>query len=146
MNSQRRNSKNQNKNPGLALLVLVIFSLFSAVSGSALVVLLLILAVVAAVAVVAYFLGKKLKSGKGFSVEIPKVFTKEERQAEEYCKTCSDEFVYNNRQTEYNEHTQEESLRREKQRRLRQLDSFLKNGIIDHKEYQLLRARYGKDS
>lgn len=31
---------------------------------------------------------------------------------------------------------------RDKERRLRQLDDFLKNGIIDKEEYKILRSRY----
>ena len=61
-----------------------------------------------------------------------------------YCKTCSDEFVYNNRQVEYNENSAEENFIRDRQRRLRQLDDFLKNGIIDKEEYMVLRSHYDR--
>ena len=45
----------------------------------------------------------------------------------------------------YNENTSGENFQRDRQRRLAQLDSFLKNGIIDREEYKVLRSRYERD-
>ena len=47
---------------------------------------------------------------------------------------------------EYNPRSAEELFRRDHEERLAQLDVFLKNGIIDKKEYALLRQRYEKIS
>lgn len=44
----------------------------------------------------------------------------------------------------YNEQTMEESLAQDRQKRLEQLDIFLKNGIIDKKEYRKLYSKYKK--
>ena len=45
----------------------------------------------------------------------------------------------------YNENTSGENFQRDRQRRLAQLDGFLKNGIIDKEEYKVLRSRYERD-
>ena len=42
----------------------------------------------------------------------------------------------------YNENSAEELFQRDKQKRLEQLDVFLKNGIVDKNEYNLLKKRY----
>ena len=42
----------------------------------------------------------------------------------------------------YNERSAEELFQRDKQKRLEQLDVFLKNGIVDKAEYNLLKKRY----
>ena len=42
----------------------------------------------------------------------------------------------------YNERSAEELFLRDKQKRLEQLDVFLKNGIVDKVEYNLLKKRY----
>lgn len=42
----------------------------------------------------------------------------------------------------YSDRVQEENLRRDQQRRLTQLEGFLKNGIIDKAEYEKLKSRY----
>ena len=47
---------------------------------------------------------------------------------------------------EYNPRSAEELFQRDHEKRLDQLDVFLKNGIIDKKEYALLRQRYEKIS
>lgn len=42
----------------------------------------------------------------------------------------------------YDENTIFQNQERDSDRRLRQLDDFLKNGIIDREEYKILRSRY----
>lgn len=42
----------------------------------------------------------------------------------------------------YDENTVLQDRERDSERRLRQLDGFLKNGIIDREEYKILRSRY----
>ena len=42
----------------------------------------------------------------------------------------------------YNENSAQELFQRDKQKRLEQLDVFLKNGIVDKNEYNLLKKRY----
>lgn len=78
------------------------------------------------------------------SAEKGKSKVKSSRKEDPYCKTCSDEFVYNNRQAEYNEFSAEENFVRDRQRRISQLDDFLKNGLIDKEEYRILLSHYEK--
>lgn len=44
----------------------------------------------------------------------------------------------------YDENLREDSSRRDRERRLRQLEDFYKNGIIEKEEYLLLKNRYSK--
>lgn len=44
----------------------------------------------------------------------------------------------------YDENLREDSSRRDRERRLRQLEDFYKNGIIEKDEYLLLKNRYSK--
>ena len=44
----------------------------------------------------------------------------------------------------YDENLREDSSQRDRERRLRQLEDFYKNGIIEKDEYQLLKSRYEK--
>lgn len=43
------------------------------------------------------------------------------------------------------EHTGEDHLARDKQNRIRQLDDWLKSGLIDRAEYAVLKDRYERD-
>ena len=43
------------------------------------------------------------------------------------------------------EHTGEDHLQRDKNNRIRQLDDWLKSGLIDRKEYVVLKDRYERD-
>ena len=43
------------------------------------------------------------------------------------------------------ENTGEDHLERDKQNRIRQLDDWLKSGLIDRKEYHVLKERYQRD-
>jgi len=45
----------------------------------------------------------------------------------------------------FDENAQEKNFIRDRERRLRQLDGFLQNGIIEKEEYLILKARYMKD-
>ena len=141
--NNRRGSRNRKNNPksiAVAAAVLVLFQIFSAADGafarSAIVTVLVPVVAIAIFFAIFFFIAK-------FAL---KTKAKEDSSSNEdgYCKTCSDDFVYNNRQYEYNENSAEENFLRDKQRRIRQLDGFLKNGLIDKDEYLKLRSRYEK--
>ena len=137
MNNRQRNNKNKGK-PGLAFaaIALYILSQIAAVGRTEAVILIITIVVSVIVICLAFKKGKKRIAQ---STAAPK-----KKQKEEYCKTCSDEFIYNNRQTEYNEYSAEENFIRDRQRRISQLDDFLKNGLIDKEEYWVLRSHYEK--
>ena len=43
------------------------------------------------------------------------------------------------------EHTGEDHLERDKRNRIRQLDDWLKTGLIDRSEYRVLKDRFERD-
>jgi hypothetical protein len=57
-------------------------------------------------------------------------------------KVCSGEDVGLSHQHQQKSYTPQEIQDRDEQRRMEQLNSFLKNGLIDKKEYLVLKARY----
>jgi hypothetical protein len=57
-------------------------------------------------------------------------------------KVCSGKDVGLSHQHQQKSYSVQEVQDRDEQRRREQLDSFLKNGIIDKKEYMVLKARY----
>lgn len=145
MNNNRRGNRNRKNSPksvAIAAVVLVLLQFFSAADGklvrSSIITILVPVLAIALFFFVFWILGKAaLKTREKEEV-------KTSRPTDGYCNTCSDEFVYNNRQNEYNENSAEQNFYRDKQRRLRQLDDFLKNGLIDKNEYLVLRSRYEK--
>ena len=57
--------------------------------------------------------------------------TKSFTQPDPYCIVC--------------DHTGEDHFRRDKASRIRQLDEWLRNGLIDKEEYKVLKSRYERD-
>ena len=133
------NSKNNKKKskPGLGIIIIGIYLLLNLVNiaGTELMTGIIAIAVILLITFLFFKAGKK---------KIKQNTTVFQNKQDNMCKTCSDEFVYNNRQAEYNEYSAEENFVRDRQRRLRQLDDFLKNGLIDKKEYMVLRSHYDK--
>ena len=133
------NSKNNKKksNPGLGIIIIGIYLLLNLanIAGTELMTGIIAIAVIMLITFLFFKAGKK---------KIKQNTTVFQNKQDNMCKTCSDEFVYNNRQAEYNEYSAEENFVRDRQRRLRQLDDFLKNGLIDKKEYMVLRSHYDK--
>ena len=133
------NSKNNKKksNPGLGIIIIGIYLLLNLVNIAGTELMTGIIAIAVFMLITFLF----FKAGKKKFKQNTTVF---QNKQDNMCKTCSDEFVYNNRQAEYNEYSAEENFVRDRQRRLRQLDDFLKNGLIDKKEYMVLRSHYDK--
>ena len=136
MNNSRKNEKKKSK-PSLGLVIIGIYFLLSMASVADPGVLVAIIAI----AVILLIIFLYFKAGKKKIKQSNTVF---QNKQDDMCKTCSDEFVYNNRQAEYNEYSVEENFVRDRQRRLKQLDDFLKNGLIDRNEYMVLRSHYDK--
>lgn len=57
--------------------------------------------------------------------------TKSFERPEPYCLVC--------------DHTGEDHFQHDKAQRIRQLDEWLKNGLIDREEYKVLRSRFERD-
>lgn len=141
--NNRRSDRYRKNNPkiiAIAAAVLVLLQIFSAkVVRSSIITILVPVLAIALFFFMFWILGKAAVKAKA------KEEVKTGRPADGYCNTCSDDFVYNN-QNEYSENTAQQNFSRDKQRRIRQLDDFLKNGLIDKNEYLLLRSRYEKSN
>ena len=137
--SSNRSGKNSPKGLLIAAVVMILLSAGNNMTGSGIVLLALLVPVLG----IAIFFGIfrfVAKSAEKSNAQNKKYVSKEDG----YCKTCSDEFVYNNVQNEYKEYSIEENFERDKKRRMKQLDDFLKNGLIDREEYLVLRSHYDK--
>ena len=132
-NRKRAGSKNSGFGFGIVVFYFLIMLLNSTDRTVAAIIIL------ALVAVAAVYIG--VKFGKK---RTNKAFAEEKTKKREYCSTCSDEFIYNNVQNEFKEYSSEENFIRDKQRRIKQLDGFLKNGLIDKAEYMVLKSHYDK--
>ncbi|MBQ7895493.1 MAG: hypothetical protein IJ364_02920 [Oscillospiraceae bacterium] len=140
-NRRNRNKKKSSKGAVIAIVLVFLLQMAGEISSSSfarssiITILVPVLAIAIFFAVFAFIAKCAVKAKKE---------EKANSREDTYCKTCSDEFVYNNRQVEYNENSAEENFIRDRQRRLRQLDDFLKNGIIDKEEYMVLRSHYDR--
>ena len=65
------------------------------------------------------------------AVRRPDPRTRSFTQPDAYCFTC--------------DHSGEDHFQRDRQTRIRQLDDWLKNGLIDREEYKVLKARFEHD-
>ena len=140
-NRRNRDKKKSSKGAVIAIALVFLLQMAGEVGGRAFARSSIIAVLVPVIAIAIFF------AVFAFIAKFAVKAKKEEKansREETYCKTCSDDFVYNNRQNEYNVNSAEQNFVRDKQRRIRQLDDFLKNGLIDKKEYMVLRSRYEK--
>jgi len=138
----REKKKSSGGVPGaVAALVLVLLSAVSDAGGEAFAII-LVIAAVAAVAYAAYLLGKKYKNARGSSAQTAEALR---RKLKDFSFTEKEEELRSpaRQQRSYDP---ELNRQRDMQRRMEQLDSFLKNGIIDKEEYLILKDRYQKQS
>ena len=145
MNNDRKNTANNKKAPLIFLAVYICVMVINAIAGSGSGSSDLVVGVIAVMVVVwvVFFLffrnvmkNKKGAPAKGFAKKANVEFSDGtaglvQRMAERDEEDC-----------EYGEENHKYSHDDEK--RLAQLDSFLKNGIIDKEEYQVLKKRYSQ--
>lgn len=143
MNDRENQSRKKKKSGGGKGILVVIgsFVLMNVISeggGSAILVILAIVLIVA-VAVIGLKAGKKA------------IKQKTEDQAPVQWKRPGNDLPQNaprpvsSTQIVYNENASAENFQRDRQRRIAQLDDFLKNGIIDKEEYKVLLSRYERN-
>ena len=149
MNNQRER-KNKSGGAVMPAILAVVFAISAAgesiVSSPAASVIVLILTVILIFAAVFFVIKRLLKSaGLRGSAAKPagKKLAFRADPAEDKVFTASGA---SKGPVEYNPRSAEELFQRDHEKRLAQLDVFLKNGIIDKKEYALLRQRYEKIS
>lgn len=107
---------------------------FSDFGSSRMMTLLIVAAAVILVALVAVKVVKKSREERGESasaIHRPDPRTKSFSQPDPYCVVC--------------DHTGEDHFQRDKQQRLRQLDEWLKIGLIDREEYRVLKDRFQRN-
>jgi len=145
MNS--RNRKNNNKGSLGGLIVLAIVFLVNIASTGAgtefIAVMIAIAALIAVILAVVVIVKKALGTAKVSSPRAEKFssyLNREEQGAEEQGFKRREPVVIS-----YDERAQEKNFVRDRARRLAQLDGFLKNGIIEKEEYNILKARYLKE-
>ena len=103
--------------------------------------------ILVAVAAVMIIVGKKLGTAAVNSSNTPAGRAKRIFESSAWNKDVPEEDVFVAKAPEirsYDENAAEKNFIRDKERRIRQLDGFLKNGIIDKNEYRVLRDRYEK--
>lgn len=139
---ERQNSKKNQSGGGKGILIalgfIILMNVIGAGGGSVILVILAIVLIVA-VAVIGLKAGKKA------------IKQKTEDQAPVQWKRPDNDRRQNAPQPVsatrivYNENASAENFQRDRQRRIAQLDGFLKNGIIDKEEYKVLLSRYERN-
>ena len=141
MNSRNRKNKGKSSWGGLiAIAIVFLVNIASSGAGAELLAVLIVLAAVIAIVLAFVFIVKKaLGAGKIDAAKITSYLNREE-QGEERT------FVRREPVTaSYDENAQENNFHRDRAKRLAQLDVFLKNGIIEKEEYNILKSRYLKE-
>ena len=126
--NQKKNENKLNKAGKTILytfILMVVMGIFSDASGSIIGVVAVIL-IVAGIAALAFYFVKKANKPKEEAPVTRSYTTHESSQPRKYDPA--------------------EIKDRDSRRRLEQLDSFLRNGVIDKKEYAVLRARYQREA
>lgn len=126
--NQKKNENKLNKAGKTILytfILMVVMGIFSDASGSIIGVVAVIL-IVAGIAALAFYFVKKANKPKEEAPVTRSYTTHESSQPRKYDPA--------------------EIKDRDSRRRLEQLDSFLRNGVIDKKEYAVLRAKYQREA
>ena len=126
--NQKKNENKLNKAGKTILytfILMVVMGIFSDASGSIIGVVAVIL-IVAGIAALAFYFVKKANKPKEEAPVTRSYTTHESSQPRK--------------------HDPAEIKDRDSRRRMEQLDSFLRNGVIDKKEYAVLRAKYQREA
>lgn len=137
---RRYNNGRKNTGSYIGPAALAIFLVLNAALGSngegIIVALLSIIVIAALIGTVFVLMKKAAKKGTGFAA-MKKTASRE--------KAVEDKPSFSTGSGSpavYNENSAQELFLRDRQKRLEQLDVFLKNGIVDKEEYNLLKKRY----
>ena len=126
--NQKKNENKLNKAGKTILytfILMVVMGIFSDASGSVIAVAAVVL-VAAGVAMLGFYFARKAKAAKTEEKVTRSYTTHEGSQPRKYDPAALKD--------------------RDGRRRLEQLDSFLRNGVIDKKEYAVLRAKYQREA
>ena len=146
MNDRERQNSKKNPSGGKGILAvigaIVLMNVISAGGGSV-IWFILAIALIIAIMVIAVKAMKKAAQ-KNSAGSAPIQWTRPENDRRQNAPKSAERPVYTP-QTVYNENASAENFQRDQQRRIAQLDGFLKNGIIDKEEYKVLLSRYERD-
>ena len=146
MNDRERQNSKKNPSGGKGILAvigaIVLMNVISAGGGSV-IWFILAIALIIAIMVIAVKAMKKAAQ-KNSAGSAPIQWTRPENDRRQNAPKSAERPVYTP-QTVYNENASAENFQRDRQRRIAQLDGFLKNGIIDKEEYEVLLSRYERD-
>ena len=143
---ERQSSKKKQSGGGKGILTvigaIVLMNVISAGGGSV-IWFILAIALIVAIMVIAVKAMKKAAQ-KNSAESAPVQWTRPDNDRRQNAPKSAERPVYTP-QTVYNENASAENFQRDRQRRIAQLDGFLKNGIIDKEEYKVLLSRYERD-
>ena len=143
---ERQSSKKKQSGGGKGILTVIgAFVLMNVISAGGGSVIWFILAIALIVAIMVIAVKAMKKAAQKNSAESASVqWTRPENDRRQNAPKPVERPVYTP-QTVYNENASAENFQRDRQRRIAQLDGFLKNGIIDKEEYEVLLSRYERD-
>lgn len=146
MNDRERQNNKKNPSGGKGILAvigfIVLMNVISAGGGEAIVGIIAI-ALIVAVVVFAVKAGKKAAQKKSAEAA-PVQWKRPDNDRRQNAPKPAERPVYTP-QAVYSENASAENFQRDRQRRIAQLDGFLKNGIIDKEEYKVLLSRYDRN-
>ena len=143
---ERQSSKKKQSGGGKGILTVIgAFILMNVISagGGSVIWFILAIALIIVILVIAVKAGKKVAQ-KNSAGSAPVQWTRPDNDRRQNAPKSAERPVYTP-QTVYNENASAENFQRDRQRRIAQLDGFLKNGIIDKEEYEVLLSRYERD-
>ena len=146
MNDRERQNSKKNPSGGkgiLALIVSIVLMNIISAGGGSVIWFILAIALIVAIMVIAVKAVKK-PAQKNSAGSAPVQWTRPDNDRRQNAPKSAERPVYTP-QTVYNENASAENFQRDRQRRIAQLDGFLKNGIIDKEEYKVLLSRYERD-
>ena len=150
--NEQNNRKNTRKNPSFAIwvLVLILIGLFNSEDSGLGVYVLAVILLVAAFVYLLRALTRKAGSrdtGADASQRArPAAKPGPTRRTPAKAISTHREFPAPDARKIIREYSGEDHFARDKAKRLRQLDDWLKNGLIERDEYRVLKARYERDT
>ena len=147
MNDRERQNNKANKSGGgkgiLAVIGFIVLMNVISAGGGSVIWFILAIALIIAIMVIAVKAMKKAAQ-KNSAGSAPVQWTRPDNDRRQNAPKSAERPVYTP-QAGYNENASAENFQRDRQRRIAQLDDFLKNGIIDKEEYKVLLSRYERN-
>ena len=147
MNDRERQNSKKNPSGGKGILTVIgAFVLMNVISagGGSVIWFILAIALIVAIMVIAVKAMKKAAQ-KNSAESAPVRWTRTDNDRRQNAPKSAERPVYTPKAV-YDENAAAANFSHDRQQRISQLDSFLKNGIIDKEEYKVLLSRYEKET